>query len=107
LEETVVEGQEVVMGYQNEGPLIEAPFHGIIELLTEDTAAVEVTRAPVRGSRRAELNVWRVVTDGEVEGHILNCLSILLLGKAVEADGRQVGSGKGYVWRIEQLYLRA
>lgn len=45
-----VEGQEIVSRDEDERSLIEAPFHGVVKLLTENARGIESIRAAVRGT---------------------------------------------------------
>jgi len=49
----MVEGCEVVMGYQDQRPLIETSFHGVVKLLAEDARAVQGIRTTMGGIGRS------------------------------------------------------
>jgi len=74
-----MEGCEVVMGYQDQCPLIETSFHGIVKLLAEDARAIQSIRTTMRGIGRSQLDVRRVVGNGKIVGKIVGCLCVLLL----------------------------
>ena len=116
----MVERGEVVMRDQNESSLVEASFHGVVELLAEDTRPIEGIGATVRGIWRTDLDVRRVVGDCKVVREIFGGLCVLLLRKArygsewalhaavrcavpVEAYGAQVGCRKRNAWWIQYL----
>jgi hypothetical protein len=105
VKQSMVERGKVVMRYQQQRPLIEAPLHGVVELLSKYTSPVKRVRAAMWSIWRADVDVGRIVSDGEVESEIFSSFGRLLLGKAVEADGTQVCGGEGDVWWVEYFDL--
>ena len=84
MQQTAVEGQKVVMGYENKGPLVEASLHGVIELLPEDAGGVEGVCTAIGSTWRRYVDIWRSICNGEVEGKIINSFSVLLLREAIK-----------------------
>lgn len=74
-----MEGSEVVLRDQDQRPLIETSFHGIIKLLAKDARAIQSIRTAMRSIGRRQLDVRGVVGNGKVVGEILSGLGVLLL----------------------------
>lgn len=107
--------------HEDKCSLIEAPFHGVVKLLTENACGIEGIGTSIWGTWRAYANIRGIVGDGEVERKVIDCLSVLLLWKAVqviwlrtlggraglpvEANRTQVGCGEGYIWGVNDFYL--
>lgn len=91
------------MGYHDQCSLIEAPFHGIVELLSKDTRAIERIGTSMRCIWRTESDVGGIVSDCEVEGQIFSRLRVLLLRKAVETYCTKVCCCEWDVWWVQHL----
>ena len=78
----VVEGGEIVVRYHHHCPLVEAPFHRMIEFLAKYTRSVECVSAAMRGVGRAKLDVWGIVGNGKVESQVFSSFGVLLFREA-------------------------
>lgn len=70
------------MGNQDQGSLVEAPLHCVIEFLSEDTGAIKRNCAAMGCVGRAQLDVRRIVGNGKIVAKILSSFGVLLLRKA-------------------------
>jgi hypothetical protein len=105
VQQAAVEGEKVVMRDKNKSTLIKASLHSMIKLLAKDTGGVQQVGATVRLLWGAEVNVRGAVSNRKSECQVFDGLCILLLRKAIEADGAQVGSRERDFRRIDNLYL--
>jgi hypothetical protein len=88
--------------YEHKSPLIETSFHAVVQLLTENTAAIKEGRVAIRCMRRVEGYVGGSVGDGEVEDQVLFCFCVLSFREA-ERDLEAFFAQKKFLWRWAYL----
>jgi hypothetical protein len=105
VQQAVVKGEKVVMRDEDKSALVEAPLHRMIKLLTKDACGVKRVGTAMGLLWGAEVDVGRVVANSESEGQVFHRFRVLLLRKAIETNGAQIGGREGDFGRINKFYL--